>query len=538
MNNEHDELLSDLIKYYGTDNNPNSGDTTVLDINKSVPPMDETFGDTVVVNVKRKPQTVFEEKTSAPNETTVIDIPAPEPREIPVDEVFGNLDLAGRVIETPPEPAQPSPRRVMDVPNVQNFHNDTAPARRKRSLWYVMKPLWATIIVCAMLAGSYLFYVTDTGIIGIYKRNFSYNFSLILRTFGIEYDGSDKLPIVGNNNPFVITAYAEDDGESYKTIDEKKATIPFEGADGAKFEKYDKGVVCAKSNYICYITKSGKKKWEHDTTISDPLISAAGKYVAVAAKNSTQLSLYKNGKRVFLIDAPNNIKSCSVSEKGDIALVIEKTSYKGAISVINNKGEEVFSWISGVNYITSATMLKNRNVSVSLTSTENSIKSYVMIFDIYSTDPLGGTEIPDALVFDSTSYKKNTYACADNSISSINADGELNYTVRFDNMDITHTSSDKKGWRLVSYTDNHLPCINVYKPNGDLYASASVENTPEHTDVYKSVILYNNGRDVICGKINRTKTKYSAPMAVKNLVMITKNTYMIAYENSLEIIKI
>ena len=531
MNNEHDELLNDLINYYGSPDEENSGDTTVIPAIKTEnAPPEETFGDTLIMNIKPQPTAV------ATEETTVVDIPQMQEPEIPQDEVFGNLDIHGNVIGERPQERE---RRVIDTPTPQTRRRttDTIPVR-KTGVWYSLKPLWATIIVCVMLVFSYLFYITDTGIVGIYKSNFSYNFSLLMRVFGIEYNPQKEVPVIGDANPFTLTAYAEGEGAVYDTVSERKASVPFSGADTASFEKYNNGVVCAKSNYLCFINKNGSKKWEHETQISNPIVAVAGKYIAIAGKDSTHLNLYKGNKLVYAVDISDKIKSCSVSEKGDVALVTDKTAYKGGVSVINKKGEEVFSWISGVNYITSAAMLKSRNVAVSLVSSENNVKSYVMLFDIYSTDPINGTEITDALIFDSVPYKNNAYVSADSSISSVNADGELNYSVRFDNMDITHTASDAKGWRAVSYTEANLPYINVYNKRGSLYSSAQTESIPGYIDLYKSTVLYNNGRDVICGEPDDVKTCYSAPMTVKNLIMMNRNTYMIVYENSLEIIKL
>lgn len=533
MSNEQNELLDDLISYYNTEDE-NMGDTTVIpsvESNESVE--EDILGDTLVMNIE--PQTT-EDEFSVTEETTVINVsPATEP-EIPQDEVLGSMYVD--VQSSIPQQTTSNSYAEIDIPKVKTT-SDVTPTR-KRGVWYSLKPLWATIIVTAMIVGSYFFYITDTGIIGLYKSNFSYNFHLIMRVFGVDYDPAQGVPVIGpvsdSGNPFMITAHAE--GSSYSGINKKLSTIPFAGADSAKFAKYKNGVVCAKSNYICFINKKGEKKWGLETQISNPLLSVAGKYIAVAGKDSTYLDLYKDKKLLYSIKVSEKIKSCSVSEKGDVALVTDKTAYKGAVSVYNKKGEEVFSWISGVNYITSAAMLKSRNVAVSLVSTENSVKSYVMLFDIFETDPLNGAELSGSLVFDSTPYKKDAYVCADNAISSVNSDGELKYNIRFDNMDITHTASDPKGWRAVSYTEKYLPYINIYNHKGDSQSVIATESVPDCIDLYKSVVLYNNGRDVICGDAKKTKTKYSAPMTVKALVMMNKNTYMVAYENSLEIIKI
>ena len=547
MNDENDKILDELISYYDNVDDDFSGDTTMIPpIKSEEAPKDETLGDTMVVKPITPKEPIAEEATT--EETTVINVPlSEEPQatiniplseepEIPQDEVFGNLDIDGNIITTPQEDMM---RRATqkNIPTRRPAQEGSYAPPRKTGLWYRLKPLWATIIVCIMLVASYMFHITDTGIIGIYKSNFAYNFSLIMRVFGVEYNPIKEVPIIGSN-PFFITAYAEGEDPLYDEIDEKRASIPFTGADSASFEKYDKGVVCVKSNYMCYIDKNGDKKWELDTQISDPILSVSGKYIAIAGKDSTHLDLYKGKKLVYAVSVPDKIKACSVSEKGDVALVTDKSAYKGAVSVYNCKGEEVFSWISGVNYISSVAMLKSRNVAVSLVSTENSVKSFVMVFDIYDTDPINGTEITESLVFDSTPRKNTVYTSADNAISSINNDGELNYSVRFDGMDISHTATDKRGWRGVSFTEANLPYINVYNRSGDLYASTQIESIPDCMDLYKSVVLYNNGRDIICGVIDDTKTRYCAPMTVQKLILINKSTYMIVYENSLEIIKL
>lgn len=544
MDNERDEILNDLIKYYETTPEDDLGSTTVVPTADTTSSHEELSGDTVIV--KTPTVKTFEEEADTLS-TMQVNVPQSH-RAAPVDEVLGNLDLDG--IPIPQEPPREANRlKDIDTPMTDNkqITRTSKPKTRKTGVWYTLKPLWITLILCAFVVGAFEFYITDTGIVGAYKRNFTYNMSLILKVFGVELYDNSEIPVIGDTVSipealgFSITAYAEEENHepNYNIIEKEDTTIPFPGADLAKFSSFQNGVVCVKSNYLCYIDKNGNKDWEYTTSISDPILSVNGHYIAVAANNSTQLNLYKDDKLVYSLDAPNKIKDCSVSEKGDIALVTEKSAYKGAVSVFNKKGEEVFSWVSGVNYITSATVTKNRRVSISLSSTENALTSYVMVFDIYDPEPLNGAEISDSLVYDINSFKNNTLSYSDNAVSSVSSDGNLIYSIRFDNMPISHIASDNNGWRAVSYTDNYLPYINIYDKNGKLRAGTQTESVPDYVAIFKSHIVYNNGRDIICGKgDSEKKSKYSAPMTVKNLIMINKNTYMVVYENSLEIIKL
>lgn len=561
MSNERDDILNDLFDYYDTNSEPDAPDTSAtLDettvINTSSTPFGDTpFGDTMIVSPEPVPdnsRNVSEDFDSDVGATTVIPSAV---SQAPAEEVLGSMYTERYSEPQQSKSAQPTVKKHVHAdepaPSGRNARSQSnaVPSTRPTGVWYALKPLWVSLIVCAVIVGGVKFYLTDSGPIGIYKRNFSYNFSLLMRVFGIDItpDEDVELPLVGNAESdtilskisFSTTAYAEDNTVTYSDGARKKATVPFPGAGLAQYRPYDGGVVCAKANYICFVNDKGETEWEHSTTVSEPILSVSGKYTALASSGSTQLSLYKKGKLLYTIDAPAAIKTCSVSKKGDIAVVTEKTAYKGAVSVYNVNGEEVFSWVSGVNYITSATVTANRRVAISLVSTEDTLTSYVMLFDIFSPDPINGAEFSDTLVYNTTALKNTVYAYGDNSVAAVNSKGEAVYNLRFDDMAISHSVSDRNGWRVVSFTDNYVPYFNVYSPGGSLRYSVSGETSPDYVSLYKSTILYNTGRDVICGRANaEVKTRYTASMTVQNLVMLTENTYMIAYENSIEFIKI
>lgn len=547
MDKDRNNIIDDMFEYY--ESNDDLGKTTVIG--------DDIFAQTRIVDSL---DSYLDNADADMGETMQVSVPS---RPVPQEETFGNMDRDGKIIE--PEPVvyrrrtQAPSYTDVDIPRTRRDTQYSAPRTRPTGLWYRLKPLWVSLLLCVAVFLSFEFYITDTGIVGTYKRNFSYNMTLILRTFGVDLDKpKTDIDEIEEFEEFIenargavsdfftatglsVTAYAADDSDrpQYDDNYKKIATVPFPGAGEAKFCEYKKGIICAKPNYICYIDRGGELQWEYPTPVSQPILSVAGDYVALAGEDSTQLILYKKGEELYTADAGESIKACSVSPKGDVALVTSKTAYKGAVSVYNSKGEEVFSWISGVNYITSATVTKNRSVAVSLVSTEEDITSYVMLFDIYATDPIGGSEFKNTLIFDTAAYGNMTLAYGDNSLSGVTKDGETKYNILFDSMAITHTAEDENGFRAVSYTDSHLPYLNVYAPKGRLRYSIATEVSPDYIDLYKSTVLYNNGRDIICGKANDSKkTKYIAPMTVKNLVMLNKDTYMVAYENSLEFIKI
>ncbi len=596
MDKDRDEILNDLIKYYDTDKTENTaepakpetasviddadtdqmGSTRIIQTRPETSAHDQLEGDTIAINLNSDKKDATIRIGALPQDSA--------PQTTPVkEEVLGQLSLDGLPIsDAEPEPAAsayPDEREVF--PSFEagsgSVYNDDTDAdsfeyneeedgseaiyrRPRRGLWYTLKPLWITLILSGMIVAGFGFYMTDTGIIGTYKRNFEYNMNMLLDMFGISFEAPVLNPVEGidtssNTAEFETDVAASSSGtdhtvqevdnvredipSEYRAVEKENNRFPFAEAGSSGFAVYGSGVVCAKSNYLSYLSASGTMRWELTTDVQDPILCASGSYIAIASKNGTRLSLYKDDELQFSLDADNRIISCDVSSRGDVVLVTERSAYKGAIVVFNKRGEEIFSWSSGVNYITSASILKTRLVAVSLVSVESEVTSYLMVFDIQSPDPLAGVELTGTLIFDVFNNGSQIFTTGDDSISSMSEYCDVEYDKRFDNAFLTHAANDKKGNRLIAFTQQNIPALNMYNKNGELVYSYSIENNPDFIDIYGTTVLYNNGRDIICGRVNsENKYLYTAPMDIKDLLLINSRTYIIIYENSIEIIRI
>lgn len=578
-----DEILNDLIKYY-------DGETISVDITegRATAEKNTAAGETVRINSDELKK--IRKDSVVPEETVRIDTKAVRTEEQPVaadmpvqDEVFGFMDIQGNPIE-PPSEALSSPEIIEAEPEEDNKADEEPQTPHKRirqeydydedisddddyineshGIWFRLKPLWITLIVCAIIAGGFKFYITDTGIIGTYKRNFEYNLTFILDTLGISFDfDTPGEETVGEQNSRFVTL--ADDTQPLESSGEDMSTdtgtdnehsestsaytqhqgdtvsLPFDGAGSSAFVLSDYGIVCAKSNYVCCINENGAIVWEAQTPVTDPAVSTAGKYTAVAAKGGTRICVFRKGEQIYSIDTHDSIVSCSISERGDLALITEKSGYKGSVLVYNKNGEEIFSWSSGVNYIAAVSMLRTRLVAVSLVSTTEKVSSYVMLFDVKQPQPISGIEMAGTLVFDLQNTGNNVVVTGDSSIASFGKFSALSYDMRFDDVKLTHTAADRNGNRIVSYTQNNSPVLCIYSRKGDIEYDSIIESEPDCVDIFGTTMLYNNERQIICGRYTNNKlTEYTASAAPKKLMLMSSRAYMIVYSNSLEIVRI
>ncbi|MBQ6558790.1 MAG: hypothetical protein IJL81_05420, partial [Clostridia bacterium] len=58
-------------------------------------------------------------------------------------------------------------------------------------------------------------------------------------------------------------------------------------------------------------------------------------------------------------------------------------------------------------------------------------------------------------------------------------------------------------------------------------------------DVEDKTVVYSIGKDIYCCRTSiDNMTKYTAAMDIKNLMLVSQNTFVIVYSNNIEIVRI
>ena len=431
------------------------------------------------------------------------------------------------------------------------------PEKTKKPMSKAARIVRNCVIAAAVIAFMVMFIIVDTGIIGAYKRNFKHNFSKI---FGIsersavtetipeegEYENTESMPDA------VPAEDTEGDGEAVRLGAAAKnaqvanmevastAIIPYEYASESDYGAYSGGVVCASTNYMCYINGGGELEWECATSVIDPILETAGGYILIAQKGGTKLCLYEGSKLIYDTDCEDNILAADLSEKGDCVLVTTKDLYKGAIAAYNKSGNLVFARSSGGGSVTDASISpSSRNIAISLLDTDEAVRSTVEIFDITKNNPVSSVAFDDTILFDVEYFKDTVNAFGDNSCIGIKSNGEVIYDLRFDSMDLNHYAYDRSGNKLLLLNASNIPTLMLFNVRGRAKATITALDMADYLCVGNGRIMYNNDREIIMGKPNgKTFKRYTASMDIRDLIMVDKNTFFIVYSNSLELVKV
>lgn len=400
------------------------------------------------------------------------------------------------------------------------------------------------------------FSLTDTGAIGRYKRNFASNIGKIAANMGIDL----SKPEIPGTAPVTDTSSIAENSVSDGTKQEQmevKATpaasaepeyrteadyanmAPFESAASAGFAAYRKGIVCAKTNYLCYMNAAGTLEWELVTSVVDPILKAEGDFILIAQRDGTKICLYEGNKLLYDTDTDGSILNCSVSSNGDAVAVVDRNAYKGAFSVYNKNGSEIYKWSSGSDLILSADISSgSRRVAAATLNTDSKVKSSVLLFNINKENSYAGREFNDTILFDIVFSDDNINAFGDNAMIGMNTSGSVLYDKRFDDVELVNYAMDGKGTKVMAFNSGNIPMMNVYNSAGALKYTVTVQSQPDCVDVDSYNIIYNDNRSIFLGKPNsRIMSKYTATMDIKHLVILDSRTFVIVYSNSLEFVR-
>ena len=88
-------------------------------------------------------------------------------------------------------------------------------------------------------------------------------------------------------------------------------------------------------------------------------------------------------------------------------------------------------------------------------------------------------------------------------------------------------------------SDGSAPALARYNKRGAQKETEAIRGVTDFIDIEGNHIVYNIGRDIYIGKIHsKDFTKYTAAMDIKNLMLLSDNSFAVIYSNSLEIITV
>ncbi|MEE0944721.1 MAG: DUF5711 family protein [Clostridia bacterium] len=419
------------------------------------------------------------------------------------------------------------------------------------------------IAAVLLLVAVCVFAVFASGIRIGFVENYMYNFKMnmlaLARHFNVELSEPtleflqdlstpEPMPIV-EDEP--TSAPVESEIETVEDIpdiefediapdesDAESHPVALESASTYKYSQYRDYILCVNETSIIAFDKSGKTLWAVGIHMSEPILSVSGNYYMIAERGGKKIALFDGKKQVFQTEADGKIKTAKLSENGDVVVVSDKEYYKGAVIVINKKGDKVFSWNSGTDSILDADIASgSRRVAVSFLNTESGAKSRVEIYNISNGEKESSTDFDGSIVYDVNFLGEVLNVFADDKVAGMSQRGKVLWESSYTERELLHYRAEDSGYKLMLVDNNNVSEIEILTGRGRQKALITAEKMPDCMDIRSGRIAYNIGRDLILsGFSGRHKKIHTCPREIRDIYVMDNDHVVVIYSSGLDFI--
>lgn len=293
----------------------------------------------------------------------------------------------------------------------------------------------------------------------------------------------------------------------------------------------------------------GKQEALLNITITNPLFSARGKYLAIAEKGGNKIYLISDQNIIWQTDVEGTIERISVNKQGYLAVAVTQTSYKSVITAYNSQGREICKTYLSNSYAVDIDISYNsKYLAIAETNLSGiQIKSSIRIIDLSKIEqevekseiynkPVDANSIITSIKYDENG---NLIGLLDNKIIKIEDNEEeilweYEQNTLFADIDLKNrtiqvkTGETEEGAIEIQVKNNIRPRIRTY----------IIDEIPKEIKTKGNNISINTGSEVYFISENGfLKTKYQATQEIKEVV-ISEEIAGIVYKNKIEIIKL
>lgn len=320
--------------------------------------------------------------------------------------------------------------------------------------------------------------------------------------------------------------------------DTESNPVALESASTYKYSQYRDYILCVNETAIIAFDKSGKNLWAVGIHMSEPILSVSGNYYMIAERGGTKIALFDGKRQVFQTEADGKIKNAELSDNGDVVVVSDKEYYKGAVIVINKKGDRVFSWNSGTDSILDADIASgSRRVAVTFLNTESGANSRVEIFNITNGKREASTDFSGSVVYDVNFLGEVLNVFADDKVSGMSQRGKVLWESLYTERKLLHYRAENSGYKLMLLDNNNASELEILTGRGRQKALITAEKMPDCMDIRSGRIAYNVGRDVILsGLSGKHKKIHTCPREIRDIYVMDNDHIVVVYSSGLDFI--
>ncbi len=147
---------------------------------------------------------------------------------------------------------------------------------------------------------------------------------------------------------------------------------------------YYKYITILNKNKLITYSASGKKEYEHDVAINNPVYSSNNRFLAIAEKDGQTLYLVSEANIMWQQEIEGNIQKINVNKNGYVSVIITGSSHKTVVITYSPQGKELFkTYLSSTLAIDTDISNDNKYLAIAEVNTSGTlIQSSIKIISI------------------------------------------------------------------------------------------------------------------------------------------------------------
>ncbi len=171
--------------------------------------------------------------------------------------------------------------------------------------------------------------------------------------------------------------------------------LHYDEEDSVDLQLFQDGYAVLTANSIVICGVDGNIYSEHVLQYKQPVMKVCGKYVLCFDRGGTSWSLLNSFRVLCSGTEQGDIINGAVTEDGYFALAVERTEYKGSVTVYNTAGTDLSRWNSDTYLVDAFFTAKNRLTIVSVSADREKTHTVFTVFNYKKPEAEGQVTATD-----------------------------------------------------------------------------------------------------------------------------------------------
>ena len=193
-------------------------------------------------------------------------------------------------------------------------------------------------------------------------------------------------------------------------------------------------LVLASPRRIALLGEDMAVRYSADVKFRQSAICSNGKVAAVYDIGGTEIYILSAQGLVRQLTAEGEILTCTLNDKGALAVTYNKSGYKAGVVVYSDKGELLFAFNSADRFLMTATVSRDgrQMAAVTMGQAEGDFASSVVIYRMESDTPHAVCELSGGAVYDLGTVGNTYCAVGEDALHFIGSNGALKAVYDFE----------------------------------------------------------------------------------------------------------